>query len=224
MLQCSKRENIRKKFLHDVKLFIEKYDSDRYLNILILRLLKKLLNNDPIIIDDYEQKYSRLIRNQELIGWEQILKGRFALKWSELIDDHISGLPIKPPKSFSGESWTIGISQLIFNYAWNVWTDRNEDRHGRDATEKANRRLEKAIRCTSSLYRFQSEVLPVHRKIFYSSVEDHLNKETTTTQLESWITTWSSVIFRSVQRAKELGIARTRDITQYFTSCKGNLN
>ena len=34
MLQCSKRENIRKKFIHDVQMFIEKYDSlgDFHLN------------------------------------------------------------------------------------------------------------------------------------------------------------------------------------------------
>ena len=85
-----------------------------------MRTLKKLLNNKIITIDEYEPKYKRLLCHQASVGWEQILKGRFVLEWSELIDDYIASLNVKPSKSFSGDIWVIGISKLILNYAWNV--------------------------------------------------------------------------------------------------------
>ena len=183
---------------------------------MIIRVFKHLLNGEPLDIASTEQKYKALIINQSSIGWHQILKGRFTTDWAEIVDDHIASLSTRS-KSFSGDRWVTGIIKLTFDYAWNVWTERNEDRHGRDANEMANRRLEKAIRCTLSLYRFQSEVLPVHWKLFYSLIDHHMEKETTATQLENWMNTWSSVIFRSIRRAKEMGVSRTREIAQYFS-------
>ena len=102
-------------------------------------------------------------------------------------------------------------------FSWKVWNERNEDRHGRDAADKAKHRLDKAIRSTTSLYRFKPDVLPSHSHIFYNTLEEHLEKETKSYQLENWINTWRSVITRSVQKAKEFGITRTRSILQYFS-------
>ena len=111
----------------------------------------------------------------------------------------------------------IGISKIIFDYSWMVWQDRNKDRHRRDDKEKANSRLAQAIRSTESLYRFQSEVLPVHQQVFYVMIDEHLEKENTTRKLDTWISTWSAVIYHSMKQAKEMGVTGTRAIYQFFS-------
>ena len=83
--------------------------------------------------------------------------------------------------------------------------------------DKAKHCLDKAIRSTTLLYRFKPDVLPSHLHIFYNSLEEHLEKENTAYQLENWINTWRLLISRSVQKAKEFGLTRTRSILQYFS-------
>ena len=138
-------------------------------------------------------------------------------EWKDLMDDHITGLSSKP-RNFSREVWVHGIIRLILMFLWKVWNNCNNDRHGRDVADKAKHRLDKAIRSTTSLYRFKPDVLPSHTHIFYTTIDEHLEKETTAYQLESWINTWRSLISRSVQKAKEFGLTRTRSILQYFST------
>ena len=218
MLCCQRREKLRKKFFQDIKNFTEKHPTDPFLKILLLRVLNTLLHNESFNIPEYEDKYKYLVHNQTLIGWDQILKGRFTLEWADHINDYIAVLAIKPKKHVSGGTWVRGITTIIFNFASSVWKERNEDRHGRDANDKAKCRLEKAIRSTSSLYRFQSDILPVHSNIFYSNVDEHLEKEETVTQLEAWLNTWTDVIYHSIHRAKTMGITGTRSILNYFST------
>ena len=100
-----------------MKMFTEKYETDLFLNILILQILKNLLNSENIVIVDHKQKYNRLVQHQALVGWDQILKDQFVTDWSKIINDFIARLTVKLPKSFFCEVWMSGIIKLILDYA-----------------------------------------------------------------------------------------------------------
>ena len=216
MLGCPMRRELQTKLFRDINNYNKKQKSDPYLCILLIRSLKNLITNERLFIDNPDPKYNRLIYHQSQVGWDQILKGWFVLEWSELIDEYIASNG-NVSKKFSGNIWVIGISKIIFDYSWKVWNDCNEDRHGRDNTEKANSRLAQAIRSTELLYRFQLDVLPAHKQVFYATIEEHLEKEDSTRKLDTWISTWSAVIHHSVKQAKEMGVKGTRAIYEFFT-------
>ena len=59
-------------------------------------------------------------------------------------------------------------------------------------------------------------MLPVHQKIFYLTIEEHIEKQKYVRHLETWISTWSLLIHYSVQREKTLGFSRRRPIDNYY--------
>jgi len=97
-----------------------------------------------------------------------------------------------------------------------IWTERNEDRHGKDAISREERLTERAIAQTEALYRLRNEVLPCHRELFYNDLEEHREKETSSTGLFQWVSTWGSVIRNSVNQAKDRGVNGMRSLSTYF--------
>ena len=71
-----------------------------------------------------------------MIGWEQIFLGRFQRKWIDLIDNHTRTLPKKQRKILvSGQTRMKGMTEILYHFAWNVWQERNRDRHIGDKIE-----------------------------------------------------------------------------------------
>ena len=97
-----------------------------------------------------------------------------------------------------------------------IWTERNEDRHGKDAISREERRIERVIAQAEALYSVRNEVLPCHRELFYTDLEEHLEMETSPTGLFQWVSTWGPVIRHSVQEAKTRSVNGMRLLSTYF--------
>ena len=162
-------------------------------------------------------KYKDLVRNQNLVGWDQLLLGRFVSEWSELAQEFITSLPKEQrTKSQSGNQWVIQITDIILNFAHSVWKERNADRHGRDNKEQERILVQRIVRQTNELYELRHDVLPLHKKLYYRNLTEHENQEPTSRGLQQWITTWGPVLRDSFESAKRLGIQQMQTITEYF--------
>ena len=94
--------------------------------------------------------------------------------------------------------------------------EQNGDKNGNDTTEKEIRLLERATLQTKVLYNFREHVLPRHHELFYSTLTEHVSKETKSVGMSQWVHTWVPVIRSSVQTAKKLGINKMQSIRSYF--------
>ena len=85
----------------------------------------------------YPPELETLIRDQNAIGWNQIFRGRMALQWSTLQQEHLSNCGNKD-KKLSGNLWTTSIICLVWKDFFELWEARNQSVHG---TDPASRRL-----------------------------------------------------------------------------------
>ena len=144
--------------------------------------------------------------------------GRFAIEWKEFAHGYIRSLPKNQrKKSHSDQSWVTQITKIIFNFTYDVWEERNTDRHGRDATEKEMILVERAVQQTIALYEIRHEVMPQHKDLFYDTLTQHQEVEKSSRSLQQWVTTWGPVLWDSLKKATTLGIGRESSIASCFT-------
>ena len=216
MLRCPKRVSIRNKLRLTLQRFFDHYPTDPVLKFLLLRSVKNSFN-DVTNTPSCEAKYNELIQNQTAIGWDQILLGRFAIEWKECAHRYIRSLPKdQRGKNKSGQAWVTQVSKILFNFIYEIWEERNKDRHGRDETERERILIERAIQTTGALYNIRNDVLPRHKELYYVSLETHKEAEKSSRGLEQWVTTWGPVLWDSLEKANKLGIGNENPIDSYF--------
>ena len=93
---------------------------------------------------------------------------------------------------------------------------RNDTLHGIDQSSIEVARLEKAQRETAALYTVKDCVLPRDNDLFYNSIAEHYEQETTSRGLRQWLHTWKPTILQSVKEAKRLGTRGMANIRQLF--------
>ena len=219
MLRCPKQNAQRGKLFVNLKRFMDNYPTDPFLRILLLRKLKISLGDTSVTpINDSETRFNLLLQHQEDIGWDQLLSGRFAHEWTDVAHDYISNIPkSQKRKNLSGASWVNSVIKIIFNFALDVWKERNIDRHGRDVTKSEILLIERALLQTNELYRQRAQVLPRHKYLFYDTFEQHKEIEKTSRSLNQWITTWSPLLKHSILKAKQFGITGMDTLHSFFT-------
>ncbi len=75
---------------------------------------------------DHDQWGTRhAVKEQDQIGWHQLLLGRIGNKWSDAQQRHIDSLQ----KKNTGRRWTISLIQKALEIAWDMWEQRNHIKH-----------------------------------------------------------------------------------------------
>ena len=75
LLQFPVRQPQRNKLVIGLQRFFNQFTTEPYLKILIQRVVKGVLSTEPFTIPSRDGKYNMLVRNQTLIGWDQLLLG-----------------------------------------------------------------------------------------------------------------------------------------------------
>ncbi|KAG7350796.1 hypothetical protein IV203_010156 [Nitzschia inconspicua] len=78
------------------------------------------------------------------IGWNNFLLGRWSKHWTTLQLQYLQRNHIDIKNKNHGLSWSSNIIRLMWDHCYKEWITRNKARHGKDADDKAQRRLEKA--------------------------------------------------------------------------------
>jgi hypothetical protein len=101
-----------------------------------------------------------LIRHQEAIGWDHFLRGKLSHHWTLLQQDFV--WRTNPSKKFDSEAWLRLIIRPNFTACQDLWTTRNDERHGKDATTKKSLQAAQAERYLRALYtRCKMKSLPL---------------------------------------------------------------
>jgi hypothetical protein len=138
--------------------------------------------------------YYSLIKDQESIGWDHFLRGKLSRHWTQLQQDFI--WRTVPTTHFNSDAWLRLIIRLIFTACIDLWTIRNNERHGIDKNcTKKDLHAAQVVRDLRALYNMQPDVLAADRDLFRDSLEDHLTDNIHT--IQQWVLSHRQIIHQS---------------------------
>ena len=192
-------------------------------------------DNDPILMDifqdgirryfmslcppdvhHYPTRYHRLLEEQAAIGWDQLFKARWSRQWNQVQGEY-QQRHHPTTALLSSNRWTTAMGRRLLDRWLALWDIRNEERHGRDAEQKQAAKLQHITAQLEDIYSYKSRVCPNDVHLFYSNVEEHLQRHTSICQIEDWLSMHSEAIRASAALARKLGLSRNRTITDYPT-------
>ena len=95
-----------------------------------------------------------------------------------------------------------------------LWTLRNEQRHGSDEFTRARARYEQAAREVSLAYEKRDLVMIQEGRLFDTPLEERL--QGTAAQLRQWLHTFQTLIDQSANEAAEVAVQGVNSIRDYF--------
>ncbi|KAG7338977.1 hypothetical protein IV203_016254 [Nitzschia inconspicua] len=147
----------------------------------------------------------------------QLLPFRWSKHWTTLQLQYLQRNHIEVKNKNHGLSWSSNILHLMWDHCYEEWIIRNKDRHGKDADDKAQRRLEKAHRSIRELYDLKPKCsLQAQQHYFYPTVEDHFRRDTGASSLENWLETYEPMIIQNARHRKNTSDVRLRPIHKVF--------
>jgi hypothetical protein len=124
---------------------------------------------------------SRATRSQNLIGWNNFLKGYISKHWKSAQDASTSS---RIPGT-KRDRWDIDVTALAIDLLRKLWEDRNVYVHGKTIQE-ANEKLRARVHATVvQLYTKPPKLAPRYQKISTVSLEQRLQKPTK--ELQDWL-------------------------------------
>ena len=135
------------------------------------------LGQTPIDGTGIPNQYHQLIQEQQDIGWYHVFLARFSTQWTQLQSQYLQ-LHHSTNDNLSGKKWTKAIGTTIIASWLELWTQRNQARHGSDTSQKAIAQREQAVRELEILYSYQNRVLQRDRVIFDRYITYHTNSTT----------------------------------------------
>lgn len=214
-LRCTSRPEWQKEMFTALRMYFAEKPTRPALGDILIEAMKSWLSDQPVIHSGFPPIYDCLIRNQGVIGWDQIFFGRFVLDWSDLQDDYLNDLPGRK-KSHTGLAWTKGVVRIIWRFVYQNWEARNSEKHGIDKDTREAKLLEMAQIETQQLYNIRNQVLPRDRALFYATLDEHYERESSSVALRQWIRTWKPTILRSIKDCATVGLRHVRAITDYI--------
>ena len=161
--------------------------------------------NGSLLPEDYPTICQDLIQDQTRIGWNQLMKGRFSVRW-DILQDRLTA----PALPWSG-NWSNSVIQVLWDQWFLLWMLRNSHHHGQEAETRQTLRTAQVHKELELLYQKQSTMCCQDRTIFRSSVE--LHKAEKVHRIAAWIKVFTPFIRYSQAQLKK----NTRsDIRKYF--------
>ena len=131
------------------------------------------------------------VREQDSIGWYQLLLGRIAQKWSDSQQRYVDSLH----KKNTGRRWAISLIQKALDVAWDMWAQRNEimhhTLHPRAAAEVARIKVQLQL-----LYRKGRASLLAQDRLLFCKSEAKLLKGSPIEMLQ-----WTTSVLTATRRA-----------------------
>ena len=178
----------RRKFLKTLKTKLIQRGTGTIIRDLLVSKIRAVLDGaDPDQIPT-EPIVADICNKQKQIGWDQLLRGRFATAW---------GTHTSTPSGSQGEThrtWTTEVIDFIFTQWWLLWESRNQDKHGRDLVSKHQATARQVDRELQIFYDEYEDQAPQHlRWIFDTPIE--VRRQWPTTAMQQWLSTWGPILY-----------------------------
>ena len=106
----------------------------------------------------------------------------------------------------------------VVNTTWSslhdLWRFRNEQRHGKDTAAQETEQVRQIVLQLTDLYQVSRSVLPEHRDLYCSSLDEHLCEPIA--NLMAWLANHSDRLHASHLAAVASNVTHTPPITSYF--------
>jgi hypothetical protein len=249
IFQCIQRRSLRKKIVKQISTMRQQIDP-RLCDILQEGLSSyfrgESTTNTMFRLRGQEgmERYSLLIDEQIVIGWDNILRGKFSKQWRIQQKAYIVRRKLQNPLLYARiqrrkkrkadkqqqkdkqknrqknktEAFH-AFFQSIIPIIQEIWTDRCIDRNKPILGGRIVAEYDSLSKKVTQLYTMREMVLPEDElKIFDEKLEARL--EDTNQQLKKWMLRWKPVIDHSMKRVKELAKDNSKPIWQHFTANK----
>jgi hypothetical protein len=187
------------------------------------------------------ERYDLLIDEQLIIGWDNLLRGKFSRQWKIQQKAYLIRRRLKNPalhtrkqskkkreeakkkakgkKKNKKEAFHSFFQTIMTHIEEISWTDRCIDRNTPVVGGWIVAEYDALSKRVTQLYTIRAMVLPEDElKIFNESLESRL--EATNQQLKKWLLRWRPVIDYSMKKVKEMAQTRSTPIWRYFTADK----
>jgi len=165
------------------------------------------LHDSPLeAAQQYPQSLQPLIASQEAIGWEHLFLGRLSNLWQKIHLEQLVHHGYQVTKRNSGTQWTSTLIRIIWKHVHKVWMHRNQVRHGSTFSDQLEKQRQLCVAEVSLYYTYRSngalsDDVPEH--IFYPSLQEHLHKESSLNELDSWLSNNRAIILSHKQQTPE---------------------
>jgi hypothetical protein len=184
------------------------------------------------------ERYDLLLDEQTVIGWDNLLQGKFSKQWKIQQTEYTTRRKLRNPflyektqrrkardldknknkKKNKTEDFH-AFFQAIIPIIQEIWRDRCVDRNAPVLGGRIVAEYDSLSKKVNHLYTMKEMVLPVDElKIFNESLTTRL--EDTNQQIKKWLTRWKPVIDHSMKRVKELAQENSKPIWKHFTANK----
>jgi hypothetical protein len=160
----------------------------------------------------YPPRYQRLLKQQQAIGWNNLLRGKFSEDWRYLQEQYCK--QCNTSMTHKQRQWLTKRLRTMWIRIHDLWSSRNHDRHGRSHKEKLQANLQQAQRTILALYTLRDQVLSEDRDIFFADIKNHLQQPLR--ELNAWVTAHQGLIAYSVRTANLAARSNTLPITEHF--------
>ena len=125
----------------------------------------------PQLTSYFETELGTMVRDawkeQEAIGWENILKGRLSKKWGYVQAKYYQLNPhTSDSKKYSGESWMRKTVKALLQYTLGMWNTRCKVLHGENETEQLKKRKEAAVMQVRSYFAQTGDIIEEFQYLF----------------------------------------------------------
>jgi hypothetical protein len=162
--------------------------------------------------EHHGSSYINLIQLQDTIGWDHFLRGKLSKEWASLQQDYI--YRTKPNSKFDRAKWLRQIIKPLILNCHDLWTLRNEERHGHDSASKQQKLAEQVRRDLRAIYSLEDEVLASDRDLFSTPLDDFLAEPTYS--IQCWLRSHKPIIYHSRREARRRCVSEVRLLPTYF--------
>ena len=173
--------------------------------------------NNAFTLDpaEFHIEMNKVILNQNQLGWNQVFLGRFCWDWSDLQDTYYAVQRAKGKKNrHTGQRWQTAIIGELWTQWTTVWSIRNNDVHGSDATARQQAITREVRRDLRSIYDTRSHMEPSSQALLFDTLEEHMTQPTWV--IKNWMAIHVPGIKSSIRRARLRAITGVRSLQQYF--------
>jgi hypothetical protein len=196
--------NATQQVIHRLRKYNKNIDNT-LIQLITLSILEWRTTKSPARPQFLQPQYHQLFHAQSLIGWDQIIQGRFSTQWQRLQQQINPKIPV---------TWISFTIRTIWYYVYDIWKFRCNTNHGSTPQNRRQRALLRLTPKLITLYNHQNDIDPIDKNIFEKTQEEMLQLPTHI--LEKWIYKAHIRITDSIKRQKQKTRQNHHPILTYF--------
>jgi hypothetical protein len=198
--ECISRAHIKNDWCETLKTFLynNAYTPDLMGQILYNMAISSLTTTPPLPLPPSLPKLlQKACDDQQTIGWDQLLCGRLALIWGNLIANHLDATKIDA-KEMTALTWGRKFVKLMFEITLKIWAQRNLDGHVVTSHNASQLTRDRLLANIATLQQSHPDISPgeyifVHRPL--ETLEAY-----SLTNLQAWYRMAKNIVKNNVNR------------------------